>query len=146
MPERACSFRSTRTGWGAVAGPRRLRSFARQARQLIKESTGPATCLDCRRDALRCGLNGLSRIVNRVSSPCHCLVGHLGLPRAITTIGASGLSTKRGDATDDLLHSTAECLRPGRTSRKKTSRLPRPVGPVWVRGAPLSPAPGWGAG
>ncbi len=35
-----------------------------------------------------------------------------------------------------------------RTSRKKTSRLPKPVGPVSIRGAPLSPppAPAWGAG
>ena len=32
---------------------------------------------------------------------------------ALLAIGASGLSTKRGDATDDLLHSTAECSRPG---------------------------------
>ncbi len=30
--------------------------------------------------------------------------------------------------------------RAGRTSHKKPSRLPRPIGPVSVRGAPLSPA------
>ena len=38
--------------------------------------------------------------------------------------------------------------RVARTWRKRTSRLPKPAGPVSVRGAPLSPAPapGWGAG
>jgi hypothetical protein len=36
----------------------------------------------------------------------------------------------------------------GTTSRKKTTRASKPVGPVSVRGAPLSPVPafGWGAG
>ena len=33
-----------------------------------------------------------------------------------------------------------------RTSRKETSRLPKPVGPVSVGGAPLSPAPTPGSG
>ena len=35
--------------------------------------------------------------------------------------------------------------RAGRTSHKKPSRLPRPIGPVSVRGAPLSPAPAPGS-
>jgi hypothetical protein len=36
--------------------------------------------------------------------------------------------------------------RVGGSSRKITSRLPKPVGPVSVRGAPLSPAPAPGSG
>ena len=36
--------------------------------------------------------------------------------------------------------------RPVRTSRKIIPALPKPVGPVSVRGAPLSPAPGPGSG
>jgi hypothetical protein len=40
------------------------RRLARQARQLVKQTTGSSTRLDCPGDALRCRLNGFCRVVN----------------------------------------------------------------------------------
>jgi hypothetical protein len=56
-------------------------SFARQARQFIKETTGSSTRLDCPGDALRCRLNGFCRVVNSFRGFVQwSLGGHSGLP------------------------------------------------------------------
>jgi hypothetical protein len=64
--------------------------LARQARQLVKQTTGSATRLDCPGDALRCHLNGFCRVVNSFCGLVQhgwriTFGGHPGLPRLPTT-------------------------------------------------------------
>jgi hypothetical protein len=73
--------------------------------------------------------------LKRISSQLSSLLARVdSLQNAVTPLTTSSIPNARA--------------RVAGTSRKKTFRLPRPVGPVSVGGAPLSPAPppGWGAG
>ena len=104
---------------------------------VLQQNTGmlqqDAAALESFRQGFTAQQTDLKRISNQLSS----LIARVdSLQNAVTPL-----------TTSSIPQPNARARLVGR-SRKKTSRLPKPVGPVSVRGAPLSPvpAPGWGAG
>lgn len=104
---------------------------------VLQQNTGmlqqDAATLESFRQGFTAQQTDLKRISNQLSS----LIARVdSLQNAVTPL-----------TTSSIPQPNARARLVGR-SRKKTSRLPKPVGPVSVRGAPLSPmpSPGWGAG
>lgn len=88
-------------------------------------------------ESLRQGFSAQQTDLKRISNQLSSLLARVdSLQNAVTPLTTSSIPQPNART------------RVARTSRKKTSRLPKPVGPVSVRGAPLSPAPapGWSAG
>ena len=87
-------------------------------------------------DSLRQGFTTQQTNLKTISNQLSSLIARVdSLQNAVTPLTTSSIT--QPDARARLV----------RMSRKKTSRLPnKPVGPVSVRGAPLNPAPGSGAG
>ena len=87
-------------------------------------------------ESLRQGFSAQQTDLKRISNQLSSLLTRVdSLQNAVTPLTTSSIPQPNART------------RVARTWRKKTSRLPKPVGPVSVRGAPLSPAPApWGAG
>jgi uncharacterized protein HemX len=88
-------------------------------------------------ESLRQGFSAQQTDLKRISNQLSSLLARVdSLQNAVTPLTTSSIPQPNART------------RVARTWRKKTSGLPKPVGPVSVRGAPLSPAPapGWGPG
>ncbi len=84
-------------------------------------------------DSLRQGSTAQQTELKRISNQLSLLVARMDtLQNAVTPLTTSSIPHPKGGARD--------------ASRKRTSRLPKPVGPFSVGGAPLSPAPAPGSG
>ena len=85
-------------------------------------------------ESLRLGFTAQQTDLKRISNQLSSLMARVdSLQNAVTPLTTSSIPQPNARA------------RLVATSRKKTSRLPKPVGPVSVRGAPLSPAPAPGS-
>jgi hypothetical protein len=102
----------------------------RQNAAMLQQNTAN---LESLRQGFSAGQTDLKRISNQLSS----LLARV-----------DSLQNAMAPLTTSSIPQPSARTRVARMSRKKTSRLPKPVGPVSVRGAPLSPAPaqGWGQG
>jgi Skp family chaperone for outer membrane proteins len=88
-------------------------------------------------ESLRQGFSAQQTDLKRISNQLSLLLARVdSLQNAVTPLTTSSIPQPNAR------------IRVARAARKRTSRLPKPAGPVSIRGAPLSPAPapGWGAG